>query len=110
MDLLLPFFSIKLGLISSKIRTTAIVSTWKFEGLFNSPSLIIADVVVHDSKNAFCSNTRELGTKSKNNLRGITLVRGPTWKIYSLALIVSCLCIILSRSAVWKKYQSTLLF
>ncbi|XP_020612190.1 tachykinin-like peptides receptor 86C [Orbicella faveolata] len=50
-------FPIKLGLISPKIRTTAIVSTWIFAGLFNSPSLIMADVVVHDNKNAFCTNT-----------------------------------------------------
>ena len=47
-------FPIKLGLISPEIRTTAIVSTWIFASLFNSPSLIIADVVVHDTKNAFC--------------------------------------------------------
>jgi len=39
-------FPIKLGLISPKIRTTAIVSTWIFAGLFDSPSLIISDVVV----------------------------------------------------------------
>ena len=52
-------FPIKLGLISPKIRTTAIVSTWIFAALFNSPSLIIADVAVHDNKNAFCLNTGE---------------------------------------------------
>ena len=33
----------------------------------------------------------ELGTMSKNNLRGITLVRGPIWDIHSLTLIISCL-------------------
>ena len=48
-------FPIKLGLISVKIRTTAIVSTWIIAGLFNSPSLIISDVVVHDNGNAFCN-------------------------------------------------------
>ena len=52
-------FPIKLGLISPKIRTAAIASTWMFAGLFNSPSLIIADVVVHDNKNAFCNNTSD---------------------------------------------------
>ena len=31
-----------------------------------------------------------LGTMSKNNLRGITLVRGPIWGIRSLTLIISC--------------------
>ena len=50
-------FPIKLGLISPKIRTTAIVSTWIFAGLLNSPSLITADVVVHDNKNALCNQT-----------------------------------------------------
>ena len=34
---------------------------------------------------------KELGTMSKNNLRRITLVRGPIWGIYSLTLIISCL-------------------
>ena len=42
-------FPIKLGLISPKIRTTAIISSWIIAGLFNSPSLIISDVVVHDN-------------------------------------------------------------
>ena len=31
-----------------------------------------------------------LGTMSKNNLRRITLVRGPIWGIHSLTLIISC--------------------
>ena len=38
----------------------------------------------------------ELGSMSKNNLRGITLVREPIWGIYSLTLIITwftqCLC------------------
>ena len=50
-------FPIKLGLISPKIRTTAIVSTWIFAGLFNSPSLIISDIFVHENKIAFCNFT-----------------------------------------------------
>ena len=36
-------------------------------------------------------SAEELGSMSKNNLRGITLVRGPIWGIHSLALIISCL-------------------
>lgn len=39
-------FPLKLGLISKKIRTIAIVSTWIFAGFFNSPSLIVAELVV----------------------------------------------------------------
>ena len=50
-------FPIKLGLISPKIRTTAIISSWIIAGLFNSPSLIMSDVVVHDNRKAFCSFT-----------------------------------------------------
>ena len=36
------------------------------------------------------ASSEELGTMSKNNLRGITLVRGPLWGIHSLTLIISC--------------------
>ena len=38
-------FPLKLGLISSKIRTTAIVSTWVLAGVFYFPWLIIWEVV-----------------------------------------------------------------
>ena len=34
---------------------------------------------------------------SKNNLRGITLVRGPIWGIHSLTLIISWLTLIYER-------------
>ena len=37
------------------------------------------------------ASEEELGTMSKNNLRRITLVRGPIWGIHSLTLIISCL-------------------
>jgi len=39
------FFPLKLGLISSKIRTRAIVSTWVVAGVFCFPSLITWDIV-----------------------------------------------------------------
>ena len=39
-------FPFKLGLISKKIRTIAIVSTWIFAGFLNSPSLIVTELVV----------------------------------------------------------------
>ena len=35
------------------------------------------------------ASSEELGTMSKNNLRRITLVRGPIWGIHSLTLIIS---------------------
>ena len=34
-------------------------------------------------------SSEELGTMSKNNLGGITLVRGPVWGIHSFTLIIS---------------------
>ena len=36
-------------------------------------------------------SSEELGTMSKNNLRRITLVRGPIWGIHSLTLVISWL-------------------
>ena len=33
--------------------------------------------------------SEELGTKSKNRLRWITLIRGPIWGIHSLTLMIS---------------------
>ena len=41
-------------------------------------------------RNARVIFAEELGTMSKNNLTGITLVRGPVWGIHSLALRISC--------------------
>ena len=40
--------------------------------------------------NARVISPKELGTMSKNNLRGITLVRRPIWEIQSLTLIIPC--------------------
>ena len=50
-------FPVKLGLISPKIRKTAIVSTWIVAGLFNLPSMIISGVTVHENNKAHCSST-----------------------------------------------------
>ena len=47
-------FPIKLGLISSKIRTIAIVSMWVLAGVFYSPSLITFELGEFD-KNTYCS-------------------------------------------------------
>ena len=48
----------------------------------------------NDPRNARVISAEELGTMSKNNLRGITLDIGPILGIHSLTLIISCLCII----------------
>ena len=42
------------------------------------------------SRNARVISAEELGTMSKNNLRGITLDIGPMLGIHSLTLIISC--------------------
>ena len=42
------------------------------------------------SRNARVISAEELGTMSKNNLRGITLDIGPILGIHSLTLIISC--------------------
>ena len=47
-------FPLKLGLISNKIRTTAIVSTWVLAGVFYFPSLITWDIVELGNK-TYCS-------------------------------------------------------
>ncbi|XP_078382262.1 QRFP-like peptide receptor [Oculina patagonica] len=54
-------FPMKRGLISTKIRTVAIVSTWIISGLFFFPLLITSGLVVHGN-NTYCfqSNTESL--------------------------------------------------
>ena len=42
-------------------------------------------------RNTRVTSAQELGTVSKNNFRGITLVRGPRWGIHSLTLKISWL-------------------
>ncbi|XP_078384387.1 G-protein coupled receptor 83-like [Oculina patagonica] len=54
-------FPMKLGFISTKIRTIAIASTWIVAGLFYFPVLITSGLVVHHN-NTYCfqSNTESL--------------------------------------------------
>ena len=47
-------FPLKLGLISSKIRTIAIISTWVLASVFYFPLLIAWEVVELRTDNAFC--------------------------------------------------------
>ena len=51
-------FPMKLGLISTKIRIAAIVSTWIFAGLFNFHKLTIWGLVVRGN-NRYCSNVNK---------------------------------------------------
>ena len=51
-------FPIKLGIISGKIRTKAIVSTWILAGVFYFPFLITSGVVEHGNE-TFCSLSKQ---------------------------------------------------
>ena len=51
------------------------------------PSFLLASTCC--PRIARAASSEELGTMSKNNLRRITLVRGPIWGIHSLTLIIS---------------------
>ena len=62
------------------------------EGRFGCPR--IAQVI----------SSEELGTMSKNNLWGITLVRGPIWGSHSLPLKISCH---MSISSVFPQFKWT---
>ena len=61
--------------------------------LYNDVSTISSHLVSRKSlrrpRNAQVIFAEELGTMSKNNLRRITLARGPIWGIHSLNLIIS---------------------
>ncbi|XP_020631368.1 neuropeptide FF receptor 2-like [Orbicella faveolata] len=59
-------FPIRIGFISTKIRTMAIASSWIFAGLLNSPKLIIWGLVQHGDY-AFCSAVRSVFTNHEAN-------------------------------------------
>ena len=59
-------FPMRIGLISTKIRTIAIASSWIFAGLLNSPKLIIWELVQHGDY-AFCSAVRSVFTNHQAN-------------------------------------------
>ena len=80
-------FPIKLGLISKKIRTAAIASTWIFAGLFNSPKLITREVVVLHN-NTYCSATnRELIFHSQTTIAAYLWLRAVLFNIAPLFVI-----------------------
>ena len=53
-------------------------------------SLVVREIRFGCPRIARVISSEELGTMSKNNLRRITLVRGPIWGIRSHTLIISC--------------------
>ena len=56
---------------------------------YNDVPAISSQAVSRSPRNARATSLEELGTMSKNRLRGITLVRGPVWGIHSLISIIS---------------------
>ena len=59
-------FPIRIGLISIKIRTIAIASSWILAGLLSFPKLIIWELVQH-ADYAFCSAVRSIFTNHEAN-------------------------------------------
>ena len=59
-------FPMRIGLVSAKIRTVAITSSWIFAGLLNSPKLIIWELVQHGDYQ-FCSVVRSVFTNHQAN-------------------------------------------
>ena len=59
-------FPIRIGLISAKIRTIAIASSWIFAGLLNSPTLIIWELIQHGDY-ASCSAVGSVFTSHEAN-------------------------------------------
>ena len=72
----------KLGLISSKIRTIAIVSSWICASLFKLPSLISSKLLVRGNDTA-CAETNMESFLSNNNAYGTYL-----WLQFCLFIIV----------------------
>ena len=60
-------FPMKLGLISSKIRTIAIVSTWMCAGFFSSPVLITSKLVARGGDTVCREKNMELYLFNKNS-------------------------------------------
>ncbi|XP_078353544.1 neuromedin-U receptor 2-like [Oculina patagonica] len=80
-------FPMKLGLISTKIRRAAIVSTWIVAGLFNSPKLITRGLVA-PPQNTFCFNpNRELIFTTQETISAYFWLRVILFNIAPLFLI-----------------------
>ena len=94
-------FPLKLGLISKTIRTTAIASMWIFAGFLNSPSLIVAQLVVTDN-GTFCKDVdsgsvfsdQERANPTYLSLQFIFMYVGP---LFSMTILYSAIAIALKR-------------
>ena len=88
-----PLLQNKFGLVFFRLFDGALeTSNFRFEEARSAITLIRC--FLHENtqrrKIARVKFAEELGTMSKNRLRWITLVRGPTWGIHSLTLMISC--------------------
>ncbi|XP_068743324.1 QRFP-like peptide receptor [Montipora capricornis] len=93
-------FPLKLGLISKKIRTIAIVSMWIFAGFLNFPSLIVAELVV-TGNGTHCKemNSESVFSDQEANaiyvgLQFIFMYIGP---LFSITILYSAIAIALKR-------------
>ena len=93
-------FPLKLGLISKKIRTIAIVSMWIFAGFLNSPSLIVAELVV-TGNGTLCKemNSESVFSDQEANaiyvgLQFTFMYIGP---LFSITILYSAIAIALKR-------------
>ena len=84
-------FPIKLGLVSSKIRNIAIVSTWILEGVVYFPSLVISGLVERGN-NALCSlDSKQSIFPNKEAREGYCWLHVTTRFIAPLFLITACI-------------------
>jgi len=79
-------FPIKLGLISSKIRTTAIVSTWVLAGVFYFPLLITRELV-ELGNNASC---RIINGHEQSIFPNTEAVEGYYWFHVTIRFMLRC--------------------
>ena len=75
-------FPMKLGLISSKIRSIAILSTWMFAGVFSSPVLISSKLVARGN-NTFCEETNAESYLLNKNSAMVAYI----WSLFALVII-----------------------
>ena len=95
-------FPLKVGLISKKIRTLAIISMWIFAGFLNSPSLIVVKLVVIGNDAVQCMETNYSGSIFSNQEANATYVwfqftflyMGP---LFSITILYTAIAITLKK-------------
>ncbi|XP_078353547.1 growth hormone secretagogue receptor type 1-like [Oculina patagonica] len=93
-------FPMKRGLISTKIRVMAILSTWIIAGALNFPKLIYFGLVQHGNK-TYCTNTGSVFT----NQEAISAYYWLQWTFFAIAPLL-IITILYSAIAIVLKSQS----